>query len=63
LEITPPVYRQIVRILPSNWAMRAYNEMLAQGATLIDVVPHIAVLTGFAVLFMVVGIVRFRNYR
>ncbi len=63
LEITPPVYRKIVQILPSNWAMRAYNEMLAQGATLIDVLPHIGALTVFALLFLAVGIVRFRHYR
>jgi ABC-2 type transport system permease protein len=63
LEITPPLYRQIVQILPSNWAMRAYNAMLGQGATLIDILPHIGALTGFAVLFVIVGIVRFRHYR
>jgi ABC-2 type transport system permease protein len=63
LEITPPLYRTIVQILPSNWAMRAYNEMLAQGATLIDVLPHIGILMGFAILFLGVGILRFRNYR
>jgi ABC-2 type transport system permease protein len=63
LEITPPLYRQIVQILPSNWAMRAYNAMLGQGATLIDVLPHIGALTGFAVLFLIVGVVRFRRYR
>ena len=63
LEITPPLYRTIVQILPSNWAMRAYNEMLAQGATLIDVVPHIGILMGFAILFLGGGILLFRNYR
>jgi ABC-2 type transport system permease protein len=63
LEITPPFYRTAVQVLPSNWAMRAYNEMLAQGATLIDVLPHIGILTGFAVLFLIVGVVRFRHYR
>lgn len=63
LEITPPIYRMIVQVLPSNWAMRAYNKMLAQGATLIDVLPHIGALMGFAILFLVFGIMRFRNYR
>jgi ABC-2 type transport system permease protein len=62
LEITPKLYRQVVQVLPSNWAMRAYNAMLAQGATMTDVLPYVGVLLGFAALFITLGVVRFRKY-
>lgn len=62
LEITPALYRQAVSILPSTWAMRAYTDLLARGATVGDVLPHVAVLLGFAAIFTSVGVWRFRAY-
>lgn len=62
LEVTPPLYRQVVQILPSTWAMRAYTGILARGAGLADSLPHVAVLLGFAVLFAAAGMARFRRY-
>ena len=62
LEVTPPLYRQIASVLPSTWAMRAYTDLLARGATVADVLPSVAVLLGFGVLFTVVGIWRFQWY-
>ncbi|MBN1874777.1 MAG: ABC transporter permease [Anaerolineae bacterium] len=62
LEITPQLYRQIVQILPSTWAMRAYTDILARGATWREVIPAAGVLLGFATLFIVIGMLRFRRY-
>ncbi len=62
LEITPPVYRQVVQILPSTWALRAYEDILARSATLGDVLPAIAFMVGFGVIFAVLGMLRFRKY-
>ncbi len=62
LEITPPLYRQLVQILPSTWAMRAYTDLLVRGAGLVDVLPAIGVLLGFAALFTALGVWRFRSY-
>jgi ABC-2 type transport system permease protein len=62
LEVTPPLFRQIVQILPSTWAMRAYTDILARGATLVDVLPGVGVLLGFATLFTVIGVWRFNRY-
>jgi ABC-2 type transport system permease protein len=61
LEVTPPLFRQIVQILPSTWAMRAYTNILARGATLGDVLPSVGVLLGFAVVFIVIGVLRFNR--
>lgn len=62
LEITPPVYRQVVQVLPSTWAMRAYTDILVRGADFVAVLPHVGILLGFAVVFMSVGVWRFNRY-
>lgn len=63
LEITPPLYRQVVQVLPSTWAVRAYEDILARSATLGDVLPSAGVLLGFAVVFTVLGVWRFNRMR
>lgn len=62
LEVTPPLFRQIVQVLPATWAVRAYEDILARGATFADVLPTVGVLLGFAVLFTVIGVLRFNRY-
>ncbi len=62
LEITPAVYRQVVQVLPSTWALHAYEDILARGATLGDVLPSIAFMVGFGVVFAALGMLRFRKY-
>ncbi len=62
LEVTPPLYRQIVKILPSTWAMQAYTDLLARNATLTDLLPYIGMLLLFAAIFISVGIWRFQRY-
>ncbi|MGC9347771.1 MAG: ABC transporter permease [Anaerolineae bacterium] len=62
LEVTPPLYRRAVQILPSTWAMRAYTDLLARGADLVSVLPHAGILLGFAVLFASLGVWRFNRY-
>ncbi len=62
LEVTPPLYRQVVQMLPSTWAMRAYTDLLARGADLGQVLPYVGILFGFALIFIMVGVLRFRHY-
>jgi ABC-2 type transport system permease protein len=62
LEITPPLYRQVVKILPSNWAMQAYTDLLVRNAGLTEVLPAVGVLLLFALVFISVGILRFRRF-
>ncbi len=61
LEITPLVYRQIVKIIPSTWAMQAYTDLLARQAGLKEVLPAVGVLAGFAALFLLLAMLRFRK--
>ncbi len=63
LEVTPPLYRQVVQVLPSTWAMRAYTALLARQASVVEVLPYVGVLCGFAVLFMAAAALRFSRYQ
>jgi len=51
-----------VQILPSTWAMRAYTDLLARGADVERVLPYVGVLLGFALVFALVGTLRFQHY-
>lgn len=62
LEVTPQLYQRVVQVLPSTWAMKAYTALLARGAHVPDVLPYVGILLGFAFLFMVLGVLRFRRY-
>ena len=60
LEITPPIYQTVVKILPTTWAMKGFDNVPVRGAGLAVVLPQVAVLLLFAVLFFAVGVKRFR---
>lgn len=62
LEVTPQLYRQVVQVLPSTWAMRAYTDILVRGADLAAVLPYVGILLGFAVVFIAAGVWRFGRY-
>jgi ABC-2 type transport system permease protein len=60
LELFPQVVQSIVRILPTTWAMKGFMDLLAHGQNLIGILPEAGVLLGFATIFFIVGIKRFR---
>jgi ABC-2 type transport system permease protein len=59
LEVAPQLYRQVVQVLPSKWAMRAYTDILVRSADLAAVLPYVGILLGFAVVFIATGVWRF----
>jgi ABC-2 type transport system permease protein len=63
LEVVPPLYRQLVQVLPSTWAMRAYTELLVRRANVVEVLPHVAVLCGFTLVFIAGASLRFSRYQ
>jgi len=60
MELFPPGLQQIVKILPTTWAMSALTDITMRGQGLVDILPEAAVLLGFAVVFFIIGIWRFR---
>jgi ABC-2 type transport system permease protein len=49
----------ISKLVPHSWAATAYYDLLLRGKGLADIVPELAVLAGFSLVFAIVGIWRF----
>lgn len=60
LELFPELVRTLVKVLPTTWAMQGLLTLSLRGGGLTDILPIAAVLLGFAVVFFVIGIWRFR---
>jgi len=61
LFITPRWMQFIARITPHGWATTGFNKLLVFSADFSAVVPEMLVLLGFAVLFGMVAVWRFRT--
>ena len=60
MELFPTGLQQIVKVLPTTWAMSAMTDITMRGQGLVDILPEAAVLLGFAAVFFAIGIWRFR---
>jgi ABC-2 type transport system permease protein len=60
IELFPPAVANVVKILPTTWAMMGMTQLTVYNANLMQILPYAAVLIGFAVVFLVVGVWRFR---
>lgn len=60
LELFPAAVQTAVKVLPTRWAMQGMLDIVLRHQGLSAVLPEAAVLMGFAVLFYVIGILRFR---
>jgi ABC-2 type transport system permease protein len=60
LEVTPPLYQQVVKILPTTWAMQGLTEVIVRGQDVAGVLPEAGILLAFAAAFFAVGLWRFR---
>jgi ABC-2 type transport system permease protein len=61
IEVFPDVMRDLSRITPHAWAMEGLHRLLLQGGGLVDVLPQVAVLLGFAAVLLAVSTIRFRR--
>ena len=55
LELFPDAIRRIADLTPHAWAYQAFAEIQRRGGTLTDVLPHLGVLAGMAVLLASLG--------
>lgn len=60
LELFPQAVQTAVKVLPTTWAMQGLLDLVLRGQGLIDILPEAGVLLGFAAVFFVIGIWRFR---
>ena len=56
----PQAVQQIVKVLPTRWAMQGMLDLVLRQQGLSAVLPEVAVLLGFAAVFYTIGILRFR---
>jgi ABC-2 type transport system permease protein len=60
IELFPNVVQNIVKILPTTWAMQGLLDLVLRGGGLVDILPEAGVLLGFAAVFFSIGVIRFR---
>jgi len=58
--IMPEWMRAASLLTPHGWALNAYVDLIVRGYGLMQVLPAIGVLFGFALTFLAVGVWRFR---
>ncbi len=60
LEVTPPAYQTVVKVLPTTWAMIGFNDVILRGQGITGILPVVGILIAFAVVFFILGIWRLR---
>ena len=60
IELFPPFVQTAAKVLPTTWAMQGMLDILLRGEGLAGVLLPATVLVGFAAVFFVIGVWRFR---
>jgi ABC-2 type transport system permease protein len=60
LEIVPGWMQTVGRLSPMSWAMDGFQDIITRGQGMTAVLPEVGVLLAFAVVFLFIGIWRFR---
>jgi ABC-2 type transport system permease protein len=60
LEMFPQTVQNVVKILPTTWAMRGLLDIVLRGQGLTAILPDAGILLGFAAVFFGIGIWRFK---
>ncbi|MBS4016274.1 MAG: ABC transporter permease, partial [Candidatus Latescibacteria bacterium] len=60
LELFPAAVQNIVKMLPTTWAMQGMLDLVLRNGGLVEILPEAGVLLGFAVVFFGVGVIQFR---
>jgi ABC-2 type transport system permease protein len=60
LELFPAAVQNIVKILPTTWAMQGMLDLVLRNGGVMEILPEAGVLLGFAAVFFAIGVIRFR---
>jgi ABC-2 type transport system permease protein len=60
LDLFSPTMQRVAHITPHAWALDGYAEMVRRDGTVIDILPELGVLTGYAVVFLALAAWRLR---
>ncbi len=61
LEIFSPTMQTVAHITPHAWALDGFAELVRRGGGILDILPELAVLAGFAVVLLSVATLRLRQ--
>ncbi len=59
--VMPPIMQKMSLLVPHGWALQGYLDVIVRGRPVTSVLPHIAVLLGFACAFFLFSVVRMRS--
>jgi ABC-2 type transport system permease protein len=60
LELFPPAMQTAAHILPMTWAMQALTDLAVRGGDFVATLPAIGYMLASAVVFFIIGVMRFR---
>jgi ABC-2 type transport system permease protein len=60
IEIFPDVMVKIAHLTPHAWGLDGFAELVRRGGTIVSIGPELAVLAGFAAVFLMLGTWRLR---
>jgi ABC-2 type transport system permease protein len=60
LDIVPEFMRTIGHLTPVAWTMDAFQMLIFEQGTLLTILPNLAILAGFTLVFFVIAVRRFR---
>ena len=60
IEIVPAWMQTLAKALPTYWGMQGFHDIVTRGLGVQAVLPEVGVLLGFGMLFLGVGVWRFR---
>lgn len=60
LELFPQAVQHAMKVLPTTWAMQGLLDVVQRGQGVTAILPEAGVLLGFALLFFVIGVFRFK---
>ncbi len=63
LMLFPETARTVAHILPTTWTLEALTDLVLRGKPAVDVIPHGAVLLGFAAVFYSAAWIKFSRSR
>jgi ABC-2 type transport system permease protein len=61
LEFFPPAMEVVSRFVPHSWANEALADLTRRGAGLVDILPNLGAMAGFALLFLALAAWRMRQ--
>ena len=61
IEIFPEAIKTVAKFTPHSWAIDAFSELVRRDGTLLDILPQLGVLAGFATVFLLLATWRLRR--